>query len=436
MAKNWWEDSPIVKSDGNEWWKSSPIVTAEPKERTWGEATTDLGASLGVGAGNLVQLPGQLYGLATGDFEDSGILGLGKSLVKSSEAMKSEGLKQREALRAQKIAEADKQGMWEGFKTAFGSTVTDIPLLVSFLAEQAPQLLVPLGAGKAGSAISMGKEIATGVVRKEAAAEAGQAGVKAAIGAGGVQQGADVGAQSYEDIYKYLVTQGTPPEDAKQQALDLARATGAAGTVISLLAQRLPGAKSLEEALVGVPMVKKTVAGIPLTGAAGRAANIGKAALGETGSEMVEEGGGKFTQNLAMRDVNPNQSLTEGVGSTAGLAAVGGVGMGGVSGALQKVAPSTTAPESFTPTHQNSSGVPFMHVEGNKYVDEYGNEVERPTSAMKPIEMETFKEPVVPVSDDETQKLVDEFSKTEEERAAAPVVEPVPVAKQVVEPET
>ena len=32
MAKNWWEDSPIVKSDGNEWWKSSPIVTAEPPD--------------------------------------------------------------------------------------------------------------------------------------------------------------------------------------------------------------------------------------------------------------------------------------------------------------------------------------------------------------------------------------------------------------------
>lgn len=438
MAKNWWEEYPVAKASEDEWWKNYPEAKpVQPKERTWGEATTDIGASLGVGAGNLLQLPGQLYGLATGDFEDSGILGLGKSLVKSSEAMKSEGLKQREALRSQKIAEADKQGVWEGFKTAFGSTVTDIPLLLSFLAEQAPQLLVPLGAGKAGSAISMGKEIATGVVRKEAGAEAGEAGVKAAIGAAGVQQGADVGAQSYEDIYKYLVTQGTPPEDAKQQALDLARATGAAGTVISILAQRLPGARALEEALVGVPMVKKTVAGIPLTGITGRAANIGKAALGETGSEMVEEGGGKFTQNLAMRDVNPNQSLTEGVGSTAGLAAVGGVGMGGVSGALQKVAPSTTVPESFTPTHTNSSGVPFMHVEGDKYVDEYGNEVERPVSAMKPIDIEKFKEPAVPVSDDETQKLVDEFNRTEEERAAKPVATPiaesVPVAKPVAE---
>lgn len=414
----------------------NPVAPVQPKERTWGGATTDIGASLGVGAGNLIQLPGQLYGLATGNFDDSGILGLGKSLVKSSEAMKSEGLKQREALRAQKIAEADKQGVVEGFKTAFGSTVTDIPLLLSFIAEQAPQLLVPFGAGKAGSAISMGKEIATGVARKEAASEAGEAGVKAAIGAAGVQQGADVGAQSYEDIYKYLVTQGTPPEDAKQQALDLARATGAAGTVISILAQKLPGARVLEEALVGVPMVKKTVAGIPLTGITGRAANIGKAALGETGSEMVEEGGGKFTQNLAMRDVNPNQSLTEGVGSTAGLAAVGGVGMGGVSGALQKVAPSTTVPESFTPTHTNSSGVPFMYVEGNKYVDEYGNEVERPASAMKPIDIEKFKEPVVPVSDDETQKLVDDFNRTEEERAAKPVATPVaaPATTPVVEP--
>ena len=37
-------------------------------ERTWGEAVTDVGAGLVQGAGSLVSLPGQLYGLATGDF--------------------------------------------------------------------------------------------------------------------------------------------------------------------------------------------------------------------------------------------------------------------------------------------------------------------------------------------------------------------------------
>jgi hypothetical protein len=311
---------------------SKELFGSKPKERTYGEAATDIGAGVVSGLGSLVQLPGQLYGLATGNFDDTGLLGLGKSISKSGEEMKSEALKQREEQRAQKIAEAEQKGTWEAFKTAAGETIKDPALLTSFLAEQVPQMIIPFGAGKAGSAIVAGRQALAGATAKEAALAGGKAGVTTAIGAGGVQQGADVGAQSYEDIYKYLVKDGTPPDQAKSEALNLARASGAGALVISLLAQRLPGAKTLEESFVGVP------------GVGGKVARIGKGIAGETGSEIVEEGGGKIGQNIAMRQVNPEQSLMEGVGATAGLAAVGGVGMGGIGGALQR-APQPTLPK-------------------------------------------------------------------------------------------
>ncbi len=295
---------------------------APSKERTWGEAATDIGAGAVSGLGSLVQLPGQLYGLTTGDFEKTGLLGLGERISKAGEEMKSTGLKAREEARAQAIAEAEKRGQVAAFGTAFGQTIKDPALLSSFLAEQIPQLLVPGGAAVGAGRLALGKAAALGVGEAAAKEAAVAAGTRAAIGAGAVQQGADVGAQAYEDIYKKLIAQGATPSAAAARAINLARAAGVSGAVISLLAQRLPGAQALESALAGK------------VGAAGVLAGAGKGALGEAVSEAVEEGGGKFTQNLAMRDIDPTQALMQGVGATAGQAAVGGVGMGGGAGAI------------------------------------------------------------------------------------------------------
>jgi len=294
-----------------------------PLERTFGEAAKDIGAGITSGVGSLVQLPGQLYGLATGNFEDTGLLGLGKSIAKSGEEMKSEALKQREAQRSQRIQEAEKKGQWEAFKTAAGETIKDPALLTSFLAEQAPQMIVPFGAAKVGKALTMGKGLGAGLAAEEAAQAAGTTGTRAAIGAGAVQQGADIGTGTYENVYKTLVDKGTPQEEAKSQALNLARASGASGAIISLLAQKLPGAKTLEESFAGVP------------GTTGRLLGAAKGALGEATSEVAEETGGKFAQNVAMRQVSPEQELTQGLGATAGMAAIGGAGFGGVAGGLR-----------------------------------------------------------------------------------------------------
>jgi hypothetical protein len=298
-------------------------------KRTTGEAITDVGAGLVSGIGSLVQLPSQLYGLATGDFSNTGLMALGKGIEKQGEEWKSEALKQKELERAAKIKEAEKQGFWEEFKTGAAETLKDPALLTSFLAEQAPQLLGSGLIGKGVKGAVLGRELAKGATKEAAEATAIKAGVKAGVGTGAVQQGADIGTGTYEETYDELIKRGTSPDQAKAEALGLARASGASGAIISLLAQKLPGAKTLEESFVGAK------------GTTGRLLGAGKGLLGEAASEAAEEGGGKFTQNLAMREVNPETELMKGVGTAAGLAAIGGGAFGTVGGALK------------TPAHAN-----------------------------------------------------------------------------------
>jgi len=291
---------------------SAELFGKPSKERTFGEALKDIGAGAVSGIGSLVQTPGQLYGLATGNFDKTGLLGAGQDIQKYGEEMKSAGLKAREQERAQKIAQAAEKGQFSAFGTALAETLKDPALLSTFLSEQLPQMVVPLGAGKIGTAI--------GAARGLGAEAAVGAGTRAAIGAGAIQQGADIGEGTYTQIYQELIDKGAKPEQAKTAALNLARASGASGAVISLLAQKLPGATRLEEALAGAERKGS------------RLATAGRAIAGEVPSEITEEVGGKLGQNIAMRQVKPEQSLTEGLGETAAMATLGAAGLGGAAG--------------------------------------------------------------------------------------------------------
>jgi hypothetical protein len=100
------------------------------------------------------------------------------------------------------------------------------------------------------------------------------------------------------------------------------------------LANNLPGAQAIEKTLAGAK------------GAAGRMTGAAKGFVGEGLGESLEEGGGKLTQNVAMRQVDPTQALMQGVGATAGQAAVSGAGLGGITGAISnKAPPAPPAPE-------------------------------------------------------------------------------------------
>ena len=190
----------------------TPPAAPASKDRTVGEAFKDVGAGLVSGVGSLVQLPGQLYGLATGDFSKTGALGLGEDISEYGEEMKSAGLKAREAERATKVEEAEKEGQFAAFKAGLGETITDPALFTSFLAEQVPNILPMILTGGATAALTAGRASAAALAKgatKEAAAAAGKsagakAGTTAAVQTGAVMQGADIGAGSYDEIYGYF----------------------------------------------------------------------------------------------------------------------------------------------------------------------------------------------------------------------------------------
>lgn len=343
MADNFWEKDAIVQSkDG--WWSQDKVVqelapAAPAKERTIGEAFKDVGAGLVSGAGSLVQLPGQLYGLATGDFSKTGALGLGEDIAKYGEEMKSAGLKAREAKRAAKVQEAEKEGQFAAFKAGFGETITDPALFTSFISEQVPNILPMILTGGTAAALTAGRASAAALAKgatKEAAAAAGKAagasaGTTAAVGTGAIMQGADIGAGAYDEIYGELRAKGMSEEQAASETINKARAAGATGFALSLLANRyLPGGKALEEILAGKKITGSRIGSGAVT------------ALKEIPSENIEEVGGRIAQNVAAQQAGLDRELLAGTGETAALATLGGAGIGGAAGAL---APRQSGPE-------------------------------------------------------------------------------------------
>lgn len=353
--------------------QKTPAPAPAQGERTWGEAATDVGAAGVSGLGKLIQFPGQLYGLASGsigeeDFGTTGIQGIGKEMQDWAKKQQSPELKRREKATEAKVKEAEKTGgQWEAFKTQFYEVIKDPAQLGAFLAEQVPASLPSMvaaivpGAGPALAAevkaLQAAAQAATTVAAKQAAEKAlGEAvkkatasavkrGTAASVGTGAVQQGTDVGVETFEKNYKYLIKQGVPKEEAAAQVINTARAAGVSGAIISLLAQKLPGAQAMERALAGEK------------GKLGRVTGAALGAVKEAPGEMLEEGGGQFTQNLAARQFNPEQSLTEGVGKTAALAGLGGGTIGGAVGAIQQqgeAAPTQAPPPPAQGTEQQT----------------------------------------------------------------------------------
>jgi Large polyvalent protein associated domain 38 len=317
-----------------------------PPSRSAGEVVADIGASALSGLGSVLAFPGQVVSLVPG----AG--GAGRALAKPGEAiqefaegLKSEGLKVREALRSQAISEAEKEGILSSFATAITSTLKDPALIGSFVSEQLPLLLPPLAAARVAQALGRSTVAVAGRgLTGEAAAAATQRAAEqvnrrayaAALGTGAAMQGADISSDAYKRAYDAAISQGMSPDDAESAATNAARLAGAGAAGVSLLTQRLPGARAIEERFARLP------------GSAGRI----KAGLGEATAESLEEAGGALFQNLGVRTVDPNAQLLEGVGSAAGLGALGG----GIFGTLlgkkgkQALAPGQMEGESIEQT--------------------------------------------------------------------------------------
>lgn len=297
-----------------------PEIAAKGK-RSWTEAATDIGGGFVSGVGSLLQIPGQigqLAGITEREETPTGLQGVGKQIEEFGQELKSPVLKGKEAVRAQRVAAAGEEGGFKGIASQFGTaikeTITDPALITSFFAEQIPNLFGSMGGGllaKGGVKLLM---------REASEAALGKAGVAGAVGTGAVMQGADVGADTYEAIYKRLIAENKSPEEANRLALTQGRQAALQAAGISLATAALPGGRSIERALAGK--------GAPSVG------GVARGFFGEAGSEALEEGGGQFVSNVAQQEIFPDIKLSQNVGQAAGMGALGGGLFGGVAGGV------------------------------------------------------------------------------------------------------
>jgi len=259
------------------------------------------------------------------------------------EDSKSDHFKERKAALEERIENAE--GQVDKAYATFMGTLSDPSLAVDFLAKQIP-MLTGLGAvGRAGQAAALS--------RGASAATAGKVGTATAVGVGGTMQGGSVATETYERLLeqspemwaindKYIELLNNNPNMSEDQARlqianDLRESTFLGATAISVLANMLPGARALERSLVGVKLNPGAGSVIGRTIAGG---------VGEGVSEAIEEGGGQLLGNAAVKTVNPEQELSEGVGRAAGEAALAFL-PGAAGGALQRTE---------TPSAENQSG--------------------------------------------------------------------------------
>lgn len=277
------------------------------EKRTLGEVATDIIAPLGKGIGSLLQLPGQVAGLITGQpDETTGLQGVGKRLETFAEEAKSPVLRAKEALRSQKISQAE--GFFDEAGTAIGQTIKDPALLGSFIFEQVPNLIGTMGGGLLTKGVV--KALMFNTTEEAIKPVLAKAGVRGAIGTGAIMQGADIGTNTFENVYNELISQGVDQDTAMKEALSSGR-TAAIQAGALTLGTSFGAGSTIERALT------RGMAGVPKTG-------IIKGTLGETLSEAVEEGGGQLASNIQLQQVAPETDIMKGVGAAAGLGAVGG----------------------------------------------------------------------------------------------------------------
>lgn len=378
--------------------------TSDPEVSFWsefGKNAADLGRSFGAGAGGLVKMVGDIYGLTTGDM-DNAASNFGKYVQEFWNEGKSDDLKAREQQRQQAVAAAP---------TEFGkalewvkSTVSDPSLLANAVSEQVPQLVPSMGAGAVGGKVAakvLLRKAVTDAAKIAAAARAASIGTKVGIAAGGFLQGADVGGDSYADTLarlekmseaealaipeiKSAVAAGNNIDVAKAAyALAQGRKVGVAAGTISILANGLlPAGDLLERAAAG------EAAGAAAGEAAGSLGReVAKAAAktaGEAISEGVEEGGGLAASNIAARQgVDPTRPITKGMGETIAQAATVGAIAGGpaavsemnVAGKETPPASPQAAPEAVTPPPAAPAAEPAAPTDNDPFTPEVDPEL-------------------------------------------------------------
>lgn len=289
----------------------------------------DLGKDLAAGAYDVGKI-------VTGDIPE--LMGLGKNRVgewfakqgKDTRDSKS-AYSQLDDMRIQAaLAEAEKAGLGSEVMEAIKQYGTNPRAIGSFLATNAPQIILSLLTGGGASLASKGLQLG--------AKAAGRVAVGTAVGTGAVMQGADVGSDVLEEArglwkqnpglfralpeFRQLVAGGKPEAEAAEAvALSKARMAGAVAGGLSALLGATPIGGALERAVLGKSLGKGVLKGAGVT------------ALKEAPTEFIEEFGGKVGGNLALQGVDPERGAYEGAGVAGIQGLIGGAGMGAVAGA-------------------------------------------------------------------------------------------------------
>lgn len=355
-----------------------PQKKAPSTERTWREALTDTGRSLGQGIIDVAGvMPGVAYGAATGNY-DNAWLNTARGMNEIIQMDKSEGIKARQAEMDKKLSNAE--GFTEKIVAGFVEGLADPTLLADTLARSVPGMVAGGGLGRvAGTAadalgmtalktaaaqpgiISQGLTVASAAPRVAGAT---------AVGTSALVQGSSVASDTYEEAMKQPIEnfRAIPEfaqlaqEHGEEQAKSIlagqaATRAGMAATAASLVAQKaLPGGASIEKMFLPSTMrevadtVVKTGSSVltkPLTkgmagGVASQAAELGlqgvKVGMKEGVSEGLEETFGKVEQELEMSRLGKDVNLADTAASTFGQAAAAGVAMGHVAGMRETAA--------------------------------------------------------------------------------------------------
>lgn len=300
--------------------------------RTLGESLSDTAMQFGKGSGNLVKNIGDIGAMLGAT--DNSMQRLGKETADFYDKKLSPAYKAKQANQQREI-DAE-QGEVMKFWRTLETSATDPALFLGLVTEQLPQLaiggVVGRGVGLGAKALGAGAKVAGGLA------------TGANVGTQGALQGADIGGDTYENLMKLddkmwsanpqfqaMVEQGADAQQAKHEiSLELARKAGAVAGGISLATNALPAMRTSERVLSGA-----------MDGGQGLIKGTTKGFIGEGLGGAAEESGGQVSSNYFQKNVNPNQSLTQGAGQAGAQGFLVGGPMGGVSGAVEGARPKT-----------------------------------------------------------------------------------------------
>lgn len=305
-------------------------------ETSFKDDARDFGMQLGTGVGTVVRGVGDTYGFISGDM-DNKFSKMGKAIEDNFRKEYSTPFKQLEKVTQKEV---DKEvGEWNKFLKTVEVSVENPALARKYIVESIPMLVATRGAGTAAKVITGSMKWA----------------LNTTLASGAIFQGADMGRETYDTMmklddnywnnvpeYQEALKNGIDPLKAKNDiSVGISRVVGGASGLLSFGTNKyLTGGDYLEKTLIGQNIGKGVVKGGVVGG------------FGEAGTEVFEEGGGKFFQNLGVQQVNPNQPTLQGVGQASGTALVSGGAMGTVAGATNGLVSSPQQNQPIQPQQQ------------------------------------------------------------------------------------